>query len=265
LAFSAYIGTSGYSYGDWKGVFYPEDLKSTEFLSWYAQKFNFSELNFSYYSMPKETNLSKMAQSVPEGFRFSIKAHKSLTHEKSDHWTEDLAAFLGACDGLGDKLLSVLFQFPFSFHYTPENRRYLDTLCRHLEGHPADIEFRNAEWAGDSVVKGLTELGCGLVLPDLPELPGLPKKNSPFTGTRTYLRFHGRNSIAWWTGTNVTRYDYLYSEEELLGFQPIVARCIEEKKILAVAFNNHYKGQAVQNAQMFQKLIQKALPETGIR
>ena len=78
-----YIGTSGYSYADWRGVFYPPELGKKSFLSFYAERFSFVELNFSYYRQPNSYMISKIIEKTPDGFLFSIKGHRSITHDRN--------------------------------------------------------------------------------------------------------------------------------------------------------------------------------------
>jgi len=259
------IGTSGYSYKDWIGPFYPPGTGENGFLEYYTKEFNSTELNFSYYSMPKPDVIAGMINKTPESFLFSIKAHKSMTHEiDPDSNDEAVAAFKKGIEPLREKsrLGAVLFQFPYSFHYQPENRIYLDKICASFAGYPFAVEFRNDEWFRESVFSALAERNAGLVNVDEPDLPKLIRPSDRVAGSPAYIRFHGRNKKDWWSGTNVTRYDYLYTEEELLEWIPIIERIIEAARILIIAFNNHYKGQAVKNAkQLKNMLLQRGIAE----
>lgn len=170
------IGTSGYSYEDWVGTFYPPGLPSDQFLPYYAERFPMTELNFSYYRQPSATIIENMVGRTPEGFRFAIKAHRSMTHDVSGGWRDDVSRFVDGIAPLVDahRLLGVLLQFPYRFHYTVGNRRYLANLCRALEGLPLFLEFRHREWQRDSVYDQMRDMDLGLVLTDMPSLRGLP-------------------------------------------------------------------------------------------
>jgi uncharacterized protein YecE (DUF72 family) len=250
------IATSGYSYEDWRGVFYPKELPKDDFLRYYALFFPFVELNFSYYAMPKPSSLSAMAARTPSVFRFTIKTHKSLTHERGPGWRDDALAFGKAAGALADagRLAAVLVQLPFSFHHTPDNRTYLAELLTALRPLPLVVEFRNDDWLGDRVYDELDRRGVGLAMVDRPELPGLPRMDDRITGSIAYLRFHGRNAAAWWSGDATSRYDYLYSGEELAQAVPRVKR-MSKKVDLLVAFNNHARGNAVRNAGELKALL----------
>ncbi len=252
-----YIGTSGYSYADWVGPVYPEGTPKGEFLALYAARFDFVELNFSYYSMPTAVNVQRMVERTPPGFVFSIKAHRSLTHEiegviagQADLFKEGIAPLVEA-----DRLGAVLLQFPYSFHYEPDARRYLDRLCRLLEPLPLAVEFRNSEWQRDSVFTAMRQRGIGYVNVDEPDLPRLPRPSDTVTADLSYVRFHGRNRENWWKGDNSSRYDYLYSDDELVDWMSRVLRIMEKSRYLIVAFNNHFRGQAVRNANRLRHLI----------
>jgi len=254
---STMIATSGYSYDDWRGAFYPEDLPKSEYLRYYALFFPFVELNFSYYAMPAARSLASMAERTPEGFLFTLKAHRTLTHEVGPGWKDDAVAFVRAADALARKgrLAAVLVQLPYGFHRTPDNRAHLAALLDALAPLPLAVEFRNDEWNGERVTEELDRRGVGSVMVDRPELPGLPPVEERVTGALGYLRMHGRNAGNWWNGDNVSRYDYLYSKEELEACAPRVRRMAKGAKTMLVAFNNHAKGKAVRNAGELKSIL----------
>ncbi len=250
------VGTSGYSYDDWVGPFYPQGTSRRDFLRFYAQEFPLVELNFSYYAQPQARTLARMVEQTPETFRFAIKAHRSLTHEVEDAG-EAIRRYREGIEPLaaGGRLAAVLFQFPYSFHYTPESRRHLERICQAFADLPAAVEFRNGEWLRDSVYDGLRGYGTAFVNVDEPRLPRLPAPSEVVTSPLAYLRFHGRNRAQWWRGDNVTRYDYLYSRRELESWLPRIKSILERARMLIAAFNNHSRAQAVQNARDLQLLL----------
>lgn len=252
-----YIGTSGYSYSDWSGPFYPPEVKSKEYLAYYAQHFKAVELNFSYYRMPDEYVLQRMVETTDDGFLFSIKAHKTMTHEVAADWRKDSLQYRNAISPLihSGKLGGVLLQFPFSFHYSDDNRRYLGALCTELKELPLIVEFRNNEWHKDRVYGELSERNISFAVSDYPRLKGLPEAVPVATGTLGYVRFHGRNSANWWNGTNASRYDYLYSDDELDEWLDKINRISRTSNILVIMFNNHWRGQAIKNAIQLRDLL----------
>jgi uncharacterized protein YecE (DUF72 family) len=251
------VGTCGYSYDEWRGTLYPADARKREFLGLYSREFPFVELDFSYYGMPKASSLAALAAQAPPGFLFSLKAHKSLTHERGADWRERASEFARAAAALAEAgaLSAVLLQLPYSFKRGEDERRYLGALCDALAAFPLAVEFRNDQWQGEAVLAELDRRGAAFVLVDRPELPGLPPASAAVTGGWSYMRFHGRNAEAWWTGGAAGRYDYLYSEEELLGILPLLRSVEEKAELLLVAFNNHAKGRAVVNAMALRGLL----------
>jgi uncharacterized protein YecE (DUF72 family) len=252
-----FIGTSGYSYIDWVGPFYPAGTPESDFLSFYAARFPFVELNFSYYSLPAAPLITRLAEKTGGGFLFAIKAHKSLTHEITDRLDKDIETYRRGVQPLVDaqKLAAVLVQFPYSFHYNDANRRHLDRLTRGLEGLPTAFEFRNEEWVQERVLEELKKRNAAFVNVDQPELPKLIKPSEHVTAEPAYIRFHGRNKKNWWAGDNVSRYDYLYSDEELAGWVDRIRSMLKLVRVLLITFNNHSRGQAIQNAGRLKELL----------
>lgn len=252
------IGTSGYYYDDWKGIFYPEDLKKDEYLKYYSFHFNVVELNFTYYRLPEYHRIKGMIEKAENRVLFIVKAYRGITHEISDNSLDaHLSRFLnGIAPLIEENLLgSILLQFPQGFHYTAHNRIYLKNLLEALSAYPACIEFRNKEWLRDSVYSGLIELGAGFVCVDEPDLQGLLPPLALSTSIVGYIRFHGRNKKNWYGTDSTSRYDYLYSEEELKEWLPRIKKISEGTEKLFVFFNNHAKSQAITNARMLINLL----------
>jgi uncharacterized protein YecE (DUF72 family) len=254
------VGTSGYSYADWKGPFYPASCRQEEMLGLYAARFDTVELNFSYYRQPTAKQLSGIsdaAAAVNPAFTFSVKAYKGITHEVAAGWEEEAAIFREAAEALRERgrLAAVLLQFPFSFHYTADNRRHLDRALRLLAPLPCACEFRSREWFIERVYDGLRARGAALAAVDEPQLDGLPPPLAIPTGPLGYIRFHGRNAANWWRGDNASRYDYLYSDEELRGWLPKAAELARAATTVVAYFNNHWNGQAAANAARFRELL----------
>jgi uncharacterized protein YecE (DUF72 family) len=249
------IGTSGFSYSDWVGPVYPPGTPAKDFLRLYAREFPMTELNFSFYRQPDPRTMERMVHATPDAFSFAVKAYRGLTHEAGDLAAE-IKAFRAGIAPLHEaaRLCAVLLQFPHSFHYTPPSRKRLDALCGMLEGYPLAAEFRNDEWDRDSVHNGLRKRNVALVNVDEPDLPGLIKPSAVVTAGHAYVRFHGRNAANWWSGDNVTRYDYLYNDRELEEWLPRIRALMEKAQKVLVAFNNHFRGQAVKNARRLREM-----------
>jgi len=252
------IGTSGYSYHEWVGQVYPEGTKASDYLSCYSGLFPTVELNFSYYQMPKAQSLSKMLDDGGAKLSFSIKAHKTLTHEVNPSlWEAEAKAYLTAIEPMleAGRLEAVLFQFPYSFHYTPENRRYLDKLLAYFKGVPSAVEFRTADWCITKVIEGMKSREVPLISLDMPDLKGLPPTIDVVTAPVAYIRLHGRNKEAWWGQDDHARYDYLYTDREIEALAARIKRIMEQAQRVLVFFNNHPFGKAVRNAQTLAKML----------
>lgn len=253
-----FIGTSGYSYEDWRGYFYPAKLGKNKMLEHYAREFSFTEVNSSYYHLPASRTFAQLAQKTPPHFIFTVKAYKSLTHERRGNVKEDAQRFCFALEPLlgAGKLGAVLLQFPYSFPNREENRHYLAALKEMFEHIPLAVEFRHQSWIKEPTWKFLQSLGMGYVCVDEPELKGLVGQVVVHTAPVAYVRFHGRNREKWWRHEQAyERYDYLYSREEIQEWVPGIKDLSKEAKRVFVAFNNHYRGQAVQNARMLRELL----------
>ena len=267
------IGTSGYDYPEWKGVFYPAETKRADFLAYYATQFDAVELNNTFYNMPTADRLLSFYDRSQGKLNFSIKANRLLTHEITPQWQNAAEDFIQALNPLQqkDKLCAVLFQFPQSFHYTNDNRIYLARLIAAFEGFPVVIEFRHKEWIRESVFQGLLQRKASVAFCDMPQLTALPAADfqnsvySQFIGPNLYIRLHGRNADAWYANASAAdshapsnasaRYDYNYSPAELQKFVPIIQTAATAHRKVQVYFNNHPKGHGVKNAQELKEMV----------
>ena len=159
-------GTSGWSYPHWRGVLYPAGAKAGEYLRYHARVFSTAEINTSFYRAPGEAAFRRWAEMTPEGYVFSVKAHRSITHEKRLEGVEtEWRSFVSAAQALGAKLGPLLLQFPPSF------RCRADLLAGFLEAHWRDFgeglrlafEFRHASWLGGEAAALLRAHGAALV------------------------------------------------------------------------------------------------------
>jgi len=262
-------GTSGYDYPEWRGVFYPEDLPRGEFLAYYASRFPALEINSTFYRMPSETNMRSMLNRSGGRLFFSVKAPQLFTHGTGAGWQTAAAEFRAAILPLANSgmLSAVLFQFPQSFHYEPDNRIYLNNLLAAFSGCPSVVEFRHAAWFTERVYEGLDRRGTGIVVCDMPRLSALPPPVPVVTGGRAYIRFHGRNSGSWYAQTEQgdgkaendngkKRYAYTYTEKELAAEVPLIVKLTAKGKMTHVFFNNHPDGAAAINAGRMRELTE---------
>ena len=261
-----WVGTSGYSYAEWADAgFYPPGTKSGNMLPFYAQNFPITELNFTWYQMPKARSLERMHRQAPADFRFAAKLTRTLTHEiDPGQWRGQAAQYR---DGIAPliqarKLAAILLQFPPSFVRAPQNRRYLAALLDELDGLPLAVEFRHASWATDRVFAELERRRTTLVTVDEPDLPGLfPRLDIVTNPGLFYIRFHGRNTKGWRSGNMQKQFDYDYGDDELRRWANIrIAEMIRHASSGVIFFNNHVRAQAPRNAvRLINLLIQRGL------
>jgi uncharacterized protein YecE (DUF72 family) len=251
------IGTSGFSYKDWVGPVYPDGLKKADWLRFYAQEFPTCELNFSYYRIPDASTLGKMADKVPDGFMFTVKAFRGITHEREN--PGPLVASL--VEGLkplreSRKFACVLAQFPYSFHATPQNRAYLSKLRDEFGDLRVVVEFRTRDWITEQTFDELRQLEFGFCCVDQPRLKRLVPPVPAVTGPVAYVRFHGRNAAKWWQHDEAwERYDYSYSDDELMEWVPKIQQLDAEAPLTLIYMNNHWQGQAVDAARQMRRLL----------
>ena len=158
-----FVGTSGYSYKEWKGSFYPEKLPQNEMLGYYAQRFSTVEINNSFYRMPKEDVLESWAEQVPDSFRFVLKAPQTITHRKRLKDAErETDYLLRTASALKGRLGPLLFQLP------PNLKKDLSRLEAFLgligKGTLAAFEFRHETWFDDEVYACLRARSCALCI-----------------------------------------------------------------------------------------------------
>ena len=165
-----HVGTSGYSYKEWKGNFYPEDLSAKEMLSYYSRRLPAVEINNTFYRLPQASMIENWRDQVPPEFRFSIKATQRITHIKRLNNSADETKYLLDTAGLlGERLGVVLFQLP------PNSKKDADRLKNFLGLLPDDkraaFEFRHESWFDDEIIAALRAKNCALVVSDTDEKP----------------------------------------------------------------------------------------------
>lgn len=259
------VGTSGFSFADWKGPVYPPGLREREMLSFYEKElgFNVLEVNFTYYTLPSPKSFAAMSKKTSGDFEFVVKSYKGMTHEIRDRKTGEILNNQEIFEGfklslvplIGDgKLSCVLAQFPFGFFPNKVNFDYLDQFKERMRDVPLVFEFRNQSWLNEGAFQFLKKNEIGYCIVDEPKLPKLMPYLSKATSGVGYFRFHGRNPN-WFNVPASVRYDYLYSEEELKEFVPDI-KDISKKTIKTfVFFNNCYAGSAAKNAAQMAKML----------
>ena len=194
------VGPSGYSYKEWKGSFYPDDLPAAKMLPYYAERFDSVEINNTFYRMPDEKMVAKWATQVPESFTFVLKAPQRITHQKRLVGTEDDVRHLfDVAASLGAKLGPVLFQLP---PYSRKDATKLRDFVAALPlGRKVAFEFRHASWCDDEIYKILRDRDIALCLADTDEVTDRDALVVP-TASWGYLRlrrteYTGDDLTAW--------------------------------------------------------------------
>ena len=256
-----WVGTSGYSYAEWTDAgFYPAATKSGQMLPFYAQHFPITELNYTWYQMPKAPAIDRMRRQVPPGFRFAAKLTRTMTHEVDrDQWRGQVARYREGVAPLvlAGPLAAVLLQLPTSFERTRARRHYLAALLDELTGLPLAVEFRHVSWATDRVFAELENRRVALAAVDGPALPYLfPPLDVVTSPDLFYVRFHGRNTVGWRSGNMQKQFDYDYGTAELNEWAasrivPMAGRCRRG----LVFFNNHVRAQAPANARQLSTML----------
>ncbi len=258
-----YIGTSGWSYPDWEGIFYPPGIKrSFNRLAYYAEHFDTVEINTSFYRPPNPDYCKKWLRDVAGNprFMFTAKLWQHFTHERDKPWTPaDVDVFRRSIEPLASagKLGALLVQFPWSFRNGQRERQWLAGLAAAFKDYPRVLEVRHVSWQCEPALNFFRDLGLNFCNIDQPPTRNSIGPTSIATGDVAYYRFHGRNEANWFSkeANRDQRYDYLYSDEEL---QPWVDNITEmEKRIeqIYVMTNNHYRGQAPVNALQMQAML----------
>lgn len=249
-----WLGTSGYSYPDWVGGFYPAGTRPGRMLAYYARHFPLVELNFTFYRLPTAALLARLADQTPPGFQFVVKLPRTVSHEED---ARELPPFLAAVEELRRRgqLLGLLAQLPQASHHERRHRAWIESLARACAGHALAVEFRHRSWHHPEVPPWLAAQGLDLVAVDVPDLPGLYPRGLVRSSSRLYVRFHSRNAAHWYR-SDKDRYDYDYDDvalrEWIAAFRDVAAT--SERAL--VLFNNCQRSQAAANARRMEALLQ---------
>lgn len=241
------IGTSGWAYSSWKGPFYPEDLPNRRYLEFYAREFSTTEVNYSFYHVPRTSTYEKWAAQVPESFIFALKASRFITHVKRlTAVRRAWATFVQNARTLGSHLGPVLLQFPPSFRFDRRSLTvFLESVRRPVaKSSPVRLvfEFRHESWFTEEVYAILRQHNAALCIADSPQYP----RRDVVTAGFVYFRFHGRTDL----------FASKYTEAELTEEAQRIRRCLRDGLDVYAYFNNDALGHAVANARMLQRMVQ---------
>ena len=208
-------GTSGFAFKEWKGVFYPEDMKDAGMLAYYASKFPVVEINNTFYQLPKEKVLRDWAEKVPPTFSFAIKASRRITHfgRLKPESAEIVAYMLKTLEVLGPRLGPILFQLPPNMK-RDDNRLYgfLDKLPK---GKRYAIEFRHESWFDDAVLMALHQHDVALVMIEKEDFTAPVYATASWTYARPHRLDYTSEDFAAWA----ERLRYLGREDNYVFFK----------------------------------------------
>ncbi|MGO0121995.1 DUF72 domain-containing protein [Desulfothermobacter acidiphilus] len=248
-----FIGTSGYSYPHWRSFFYPAELRSAEWLPFYAREFNAVELNVTFYRLPRPSTWDRWRQSTPPSFSFAVKGHRSITHWKRLHGAEEeMERFLHLAAHLEGKLAVILWQLPPGLSLKLQT---LEDFCRSLQRSSAPLgcrhafEFRHSSWFCLEVYELLRRYNFALCWADAPRWPRVEEVTADFI----YLRFHGHDQL----------YASSYPTETLSRWARIISQQLKAGKDVYAFFNNDAGGYAVANARELRELVKSLNPPVG--
>ncbi len=268
------IGTAGWSYQDWDGIFYPPGMlrRKGHPLAYLARFFDTVEINTSFYG-PLKPELAKLwcrnVAAVNPGFLFTAKLYRAFTHSPLAVMEPTSAATIRPTDddeihtreGLDalaneGRLGALLIQFPVSFKNTSLNREYLDRLLRQFIEYPRVVEVRDSSWNNAETLAAFAEKNVAFCNIDQPLLGHSLAPTEHVTAPTAYVRLHGRNYDEWFNSDNRNdRYNYLYKEKELEGWKERIANVAERAQITYVITNNHFDSKAAVNALELKAMV----------
>jgi uncharacterized protein YecE (DUF72 family) len=221
-----FVGTSGYNYPEWRGSFYPEKFSTTKMLGYYAERFSTVEINYTFYRMPTEPLLAGWAAGTPDGFTFTLKAPRRITHDSKLQRCEDLTqTFVRTAKTLESKLAVLLFQLP------PNFKKDIDVLRAFLEllpeGTRAAFEFRHASWHDADVFDALRARGIALCIADSEKMSTPVEVTAPYAYLRLRDEGYQQPDIERWASAirGLGAADtFVYFKHEEQGLGPEFAR-----------------------------------------
>ncbi len=243
----ALIGTSGFSYDHWRGVFYPQGLSKNRWLGFYAQHFPTVELNVTFYRLPSESAFNGWKEQTPNDFRFALKGPRQITHvKKLKDVADQLAVFFARTSILGNKRSVVLWQLPPEWKLNIER---LEEFSNSLEEYRvrSALELRNRSWFDARVYDILKSHNIAIALADHPfnvegssyDVQGKETIKVPQTADFAYIRAHGPSRM----------YASLYDKEAIRRYAKMIRYYLNKRMDVYAYFNNDLEGYALENAR----------------
>jgi uncharacterized protein YecE (DUF72 family) len=268
------IGTAGWSYKDWEGIFYPPGMRQRKIhpVEYLARFFDTAEINTSFYG-PLKPELVKLwcrrVAGVNPRFLFTAKLYKAFTHSPLSLMEPTSAASIRPTDedeiktreGLDalageGKLGALLVQFPISYKNTSLNREYLDRLLRQFIEYPCVVEVRDSSWNNPDTLAHFSHKNVAFCNIDQPVIGKSLGPTEYVTAPIAYVRLHGRNYEQWFDSDNRNdRYNYLYKQKELEDWKERIHTVAQRAQTTYVITNNHFESKAGVNALELKAMV----------
>jgi len=232
-----FIGTSGWVYSHWEKIFYPEDLPGKDKLKYFSQHFKTTEINYSFYHLPRPSTYQNWYLQTPEDFLFSVKASRFITHIKRLKGVKEAwKTFIKNALNLKEKLGPILFQFPSSFKATEENIKRLEDFLKLITKNKLRyaFEFRHQSWCDKKVYDLLKKYKVVWVIADSSSYP----KAEVVTANFVYIRMHGSKVL----------FTSNYTKRELKDLAQKIKKWLKTSNVY-IYFNNDAYGYATENAK----------------
>jgi uncharacterized protein YecE (DUF72 family) len=242
-----FLGTSGYSYKHWKGIFYVSELPQSRWLEFYCQHFDTVELNVTFYRLPPRKTFEGWYQKTPPGFCFAAKGSRFITHiKKLKDCLQPLRAYKENARGLGEKLACILWQLPPNLKF---NRERLADFCQLLQNEYPEkrhaFEFRHESWLNQECYDILSTHAFALCIPVGPGYPRAVQMTAPFS----YIRFHSGEVLG----------NSCFTDKELSQWATRIKGWLKEQDIY-IYFNNDASGFAIANAKKIEEFYLCLIP-----
>lgn len=246
-----HIGTSGWSYKHWKRIFYPENVKPADYLTFYSRHFPVSEINNSFYKLPTREIVSKWVESVPDGFLFCPKMSRYLSHLKKLHDPQEpLERFFNIFAPFQKRLGPVLIQLPANSRFHTGVAETFYEEADQYDDFRFALEVRHPSWFSEESIGLMKKHGITLVFSQADMLP----YHEEVTAKDIYLRFHGPTSL----------YSSSYSDEVLEDYAEKFAAWADEGHRVWAFFNNDVGGHALDNAKKLQGFVDAKIHEPAV-
>lgn len=247
-----HIGTSGWSYKHWKGIFYPENVKPADYLTFYAGHFPVSEINNSFYKLPTREIVAKWVESVPDGFLFCPKMSRYLSHLKKLHDPQEpLERFFNVFGPFKKHLGPVLIQLPANSRFHAEVAAAFYEETDRYSGLRFALEVRHPSWFSEESMCLMKKHGITLVFSQADKFP----YHEEITAKDIYLRFHGPTSL----------YSSSYSDDVLDNYAEKFAAWTDDGHQVWAFFNNDVGGYALDNARKLQERVDARIHEPAVQ